>query len=113
MQKIFYPVIILMLASCAKDKTVSVEDQLCNDMDFATDVEPIFQNNCMPCHDASNAQNGVVLVGYQNIKNEAGNPRLVARLKGEIVPRMPFGGPYLSDSTIAVVEQWISCGFPE
>lgn len=113
MRKIIYPILVLFLASCAKDKTVSVEEQQCNDMDFATDIEPIFQNNCMPCHDASNAQSGVVLVGYQNIKQECSNPRLVQTLTGESQPRMPDGGPYLSDSTIDVVRQWISCGFPD
>lgn len=105
-----------VITSCSKDLA---EQPVCDTISFnngeagVNQIEGIFQGRCMPCHNAQNATNGVVLEGYDNIKNEASNPRLLQRIKGEITPRMPFGGPYLSTDTIQMIENWINCGFPQ
>lgn len=42
-----------------------------------------------------------------------GNPegsRIVRRIRGVDQPRMPFGGPYLSDAQIGLVAAWIAQG---
>lgn len=53
--------------------------------------------------------------GLQRIK--PGNPAdsyLIQKLEGRaaVGARMPFGGPYLDDATIAVIRQWIAAGAP-
>lgn len=105
-----------IISSCSKDLA---QQPVCDTISFNSgeaevfQIEGIFQTRCMPCHNAQNATNGVVLEGYDNIKNECSNPRLLQRIKGEISPRMPFGGPYLSNDTIQLIENWINCGFPK
>ena len=78
---------------------------------FAANVNPILQNNCTGCHNASNAQGGVNLVGYSAVKVYADNGKLygsIAHLSG--YKPMPQGAAKLSDCNIRVVQKWIQAG---
>lgn len=53
--------------------------------------------------------------GLQRIApGDPANSYLVQKLEGRaaVGARMPFGGPYLDDTTIAVIRQWIAAGAP-
>jgi len=99
---------------------------------FSEGVQPIFNNNCAfsGCHGNSGPQGGLVLAegkAYNNIVSvpssevsgynriEPGKPDssfLYLKIKSNPPSgaRMPYGGPYLSDSQISTIETWISDG---
>lgn len=99
---------------------------------YSQDVQPIFTNNCAfsGCHGSSGTQQNLVLeegVAYDNIVSvpsqemsqynriEPGKPdSSYLYLKINPSPpsgsRMPQGGPYLSDSQISTIENWVIDG---
>lgn len=97
---------------------------------FASIQANIFTPRCTGCHAGSGAPAGLrldeansyaLLVGVASAqvpslqRVNAGRPDdsyLVQKLEGRaaVGVRMPFGGPYLDDTTIAVVRQWIAAG---
>lgn len=104
-------------------------------LDYESDIQPIFTNNCTSrgCHVSGNEGNGLNLqvgnsyneiTGMNTTSNAplviAGNPdisKLIWKLEGVdnnganvFGSRMPFGGPFLSQTTIDKIRQWISDG---
>jgi len=91
---------------------------------FAEDVQPIFAARCVKCHSGESPPRGLRLDSYEHVLAGSdqrpvvipGDPeesRLVKRIKGIAVPRMPFDGPpFLSDEEIAIIEAWIAAGAP-
>ncbi|MCH7886697.1 MAG: T9SS type A sorting domain-containing protein [Candidatus Marinimicrobia bacterium] len=104
-------------------------------LDYETDIQPIFTNNCTSrgCHISGNTFGGLNLqvgtsygeiTGASTTNNAplviAGSPDtspLIWKLEGVtntggnvFGSRMPFGGPFLSEATIASIRQWISDG---
>ncbi len=91
------------------------------DVDFTTDVEPIFKAKCYACH-GEQQQQGQLRLDSRSVVMEAGpsGRRIVAHYPesssiyervaglGEGV-RMPMGGQ-LSDDEIAVIRSWIEQG---
>ena len=94
-------------------------------VDYATEIQPIFEANCTSCHGGSG---GVDLSSYASLMNSVGNDygsNVVvpgdpdaSGLVDKIEPnpdhgsRMPQGGT-LSDADIALIRQWISEGASE
>ena len=100
---------------------------------FASLQANVFTPRCTGCHAGAAAPQGLrldaansyaLLVGVAS--NEvpslkriaAGNPDqsyLVQKIEGRaaVGERMPFGGPYLDDATIAVIRAWVAAGAPE
>lgn len=86
------------------------------------DVEPIFQERCIICHNGPGAPKKLQLTSYELILKgsengpvvKPGNPidsELIKRLKGISLPRMPLTGPpYLSEEEIKLIEKWIAQG---
>ncbi len=90
----------------------------------------VFTPICSVCHaganapqglrlDAANSYNMLVGVASQEVSSllrvNPGNPGssyIIQKLEGTaaVGARMPFGGPYLSADTIAVIRQWITNG---
>ena len=100
-------------------------------LDYQTQIEPIFTNNCTSrrCHVSGNTGGGLNLqvgtsfdeiTGFATTMNAplviAGDPDispLIWKLEGGVNlfgSRMPFGGPFLSESTINSIRQWITEG---
>ena len=88
------------------------------------DVGALFEERCTICHSGDGApldlrldtlenalegsENGPVLV-----PGDPEGSELIKRLKGESQPRMPLTGPpFLDDSQITMVEEWIEAGMP-
>ena len=104
-------------------------------LDYQTQIEPIFTNNCTSrgCHVSGNTGGGLNLqvgTSFDEITGSAttNNAPLVIAENPDISPliwklegvdnngspvflsRTPFGGPFLSESTINSIRQWITEG---
>jgi hypothetical protein len=88
---------------------------------FAQNVLPIFQRyGCASCHGGSGglvvSSVASLLVGGDHgpaiVAGQADNSNLIKKLSASppFLTRMPQGGPYLPDSTIAVIRTWINQG---
>ncbi len=88
---------------------------------FATDVAPILQKNCLACHSSAAKMGGLVMEKFDLlmkggahgpviIPGKSGESRLVLMLEGKVQPRMPFGGSPLPDADIATIKAWIDAG---
>lgn len=87
-----------------------------------TDVAPILQQRCVMCHSGAAPAAGLRLDSLQALLEGsaggkvviAGAPQdseLLRRIRGESQPRMPMTGPpFLSDSEIEIIAQWIAGG---
>ncbi len=104
---------------------------------FDTTIQPIFTDNCMPCHDEPSPERDQDLSegnAYANIVNvesveaspmdriepfDPDNSYLLHKLRGTQASvggsgqRMPRGGPFLSAATINTIEDWVLAGAPE
>jgi hypothetical protein len=99
--------------------------------DFQSIQDNIFTPICVRCHSGAGAPEGLqldaghsyaLLVGVASTEapglarvqpNDPDSSYLVQKLEGSagiVGQRMPFGGPYLPQSTIDVVRQWITNG---
>jgi hypothetical protein len=99
--------------------------------DFKSIQDNIFTPLCVRCHSGASAPEGLqldeahsysLLVGVASAEQpsldrvKAGDPNssyLVMKLEGApgiVGVQMPFGGPYLPESTINIIRQWISDG---
>lgn len=99
---------------------------------FASIQANVFTPVCTGCHAGAAAPVGLrldagssyeLLVGVASgevgslQRVNPGNPDasyLIHKLEGSaaVGARMPFGGPYLDEATIAVIRQWIAAGAP-
>src|ERR1051325_11526409 len=90
---------------------------------FVSKVRPILAARCYSCHGPTVQQNGLrvdslasILKGSESGKivtpGKSATSRLVRRLRGDEFPRMPYGGPPLSDPEIQTIQQWIDAGAP-
>jgi mono/diheme cytochrome c family protein len=86
-------------------------------------VGAIFAANCTGCH-GNNGRAGLNLGTYATaVAGSRNGPVMIAanpdgsllmqRIRGQIPPRMPRGGPALPDDTIAWIAYWIQIGMPE
>ncbi len=88
---------------------------------YSRDVQPIFDARCISCHGDVGPEDGLSLTSYDGvmagsvagpvvIPGDPANSELVKRIKGITTPRMPFGGPPLSEEQIRTIETWIAQG---
>ena len=84
-------------------------------------IRPILQRQCQGCHQPASKQGELLLTSYEAFKGGgrsgpafvAGQPEkslVLAYLKGEKEPRMPFGGEPLSGEQIHLFQRWIAAG---
>jgi WD40 repeat protein len=89
--------------------------------DFATDVAPILQKNCLACHSSSMHKSGLVLERYADlmkggrhgpvvVPNDASSSRIIELLEGEASPQMPIDSDPLPKSDITKIKAWINAG---
>lgn len=102
---------------------------------FSKDIQPIFTNNCVICHQGTSGQGGLDLdpgAAYKNLVNAASSESSLMRVApnsadksyllnklngtqgqaGGSGAQMPYGAPPLSQSQIDLIQQWISAGAP-
>jgi formylglycine-generating enzyme required for sulfatase activity len=94
---------------------------LAQTIDFARDVAPILEEQCLACHSATKAAGGLALIGRQALidkkaivpnKPEASPLYILAALPSTTAGAMPPGGPLLSAGKLATLKDWIAQGAP-
>src|SRR5205809_8055806 len=90
--------------------------------DYATQVAPIFRKYCTGCHNAKDAEGGLVLESYDTllkggkrgaamVAKNAERSRLIAVLTGKAQPAMPpEGNEPPKPEEIALIKAWIEAG---
>src|SRR5262249_33345116 len=88
-------------------------------IDFAKEIKPILDKNCLSCHKSTNAKSGLALEtlesalegGRRNgpavIPKRGSESPLNLYLQGKKKPQMPFGSAPLSEAQIALLQKWI------
>lgn len=112
--------IILSLLACTKtsEEKLLLEAELsrlcsADSIKFATDVVPIINSNCMPCHNNDRQEGGITLVTYDDIAAMADNGSLMGTIKHESgYSPMPANSPKINDCYIRALETWITNGKP-
>jgi mono/diheme cytochrome c family protein len=86
---------------------------------FEKEIKPIFEQHCTRCHNPKNDKSGLSLETIESITlggaklgpavkfGKSEESPLILYLRGKKLPRMPFGGPPLSDAQIGLVAKWI------
>ena len=85
---------------------------------FATDILPIFENNCLKCHGGDKTEKGLdlktyasAMLGSQNgvviVAGNAGSSKLFMSVASG---KMPKRGPKLTQQEIELIMQWINSG---
>ena len=110
-------VLVLVLLGCT-----TAPSDVPVDPSYATDVQPIFNANCITCHGTSSPSGGYSLTSYagatgngsDSIPNvtagSADSSKLYRKVKGIETPQMPFGQPALDTVKIATIRNWINRG---
>jgi WD40 repeat protein len=90
---------------------------------FASQVAPILQKNCLACHSSTAKMGGLIMESYASlmkggahgpeiVPGKADESRLIQMLQGKIQPRMPFNSDPLPAAQIAGIAAWINAGAP-
>jgi len=90
-------------------------------VDFASQIKPIIEANCLECHSADKRKGGLSLAAYTDVLDggrsgavvrpgRAADSLLLARVRGEVGEQMPLDALPLSDAEIATFRQWIDQG---
>jgi hypothetical protein len=84
---------------------------------YATDIKPLFNTRDLNCM----KRKGVKLDDYGWMSDPEGNDDYPDHANGRMVfdyvrpdgqvPRMPMGGPYWTDATLTLYQQWMDGGF--
>jgi WD40 repeat protein len=88
--------------------------------DFARDVLPVFESNCLRCHSAAAQKGDLILDTHEDViaggrhgasivAGDAQKSPLVAMMEGRVEPRMPPKS-VMRPEDIAVVRAWIDAG---
>ncbi len=128
MKKIHLSLIVLVsiiFFNCSKDKGPVDDNQQAENVSFANDVQPIFDQNCTSCHPSSgnldltsaNSYSQLVNVdasgfsGKRVVPGDADHSVLFKKIDGSGAygSNMPLGGS-LSATQIATIKQWIDEG---
>jgi mono/diheme cytochrome c family protein len=87
--------------------------------DFAADIAPILQKNCVACHTGAAAQGKLALDSLEAVQrggasgvalvagNSSASPLYQRLVTEDRTLRMPLGGKALPAETIAVIKEWI------
>jgi mono/diheme cytochrome c family protein len=90
-------------------------------VDYERQVQPVFAEKCLGCHNQEKRSGGLALVTYADALNggrggatirpgSSAQSLIIQRITGEIQPRMPLGGAPLSADQIATIRAWIDGG---
>jgi hypothetical protein len=127
---------VLLASACGSgSKTTTPATSTTSGVSYSRDVQPIFNNYCVVCHQGA-GQAGLTLepnVSYSKLvgvhstesaselRVKVGSPDqsyLLAKLNGTQVQaggsgaQMPYGAAPLSSAQIGLIQQWIAAGAP-
>src|SRR5205085_11813610 len=90
-------------------------------VDYNRQVHAILAAKCIVCHSQEKRSGGLSLATYQDVLNggrsgaalrpgNGASSLILQRIMGAPEPRMPVGGPALSESEISTIRAWIDQG---
>jgi hypothetical protein len=79
---------------------------------FTETIFPIFQANCVGCHNDQGAAGEIKLSTHAGIVSAASSGRLIPAIDHSGPFKMPFGKAKLDDCTIDKIKSWINSGMP-
>ncbi len=90
--------------------------------DFARDVVPILESNCLRCHNSAKVEGGLLLESHEDLMRggDSGSPLvagrpdespLILQIEGRAKPKMPPKKDLQPDE-IAVLRAWVAAGAP-
>lgn len=112
---IIFSALLVFVFSCSKQnkEDLDFEASLCSvdTISFQLHISVVLKNNCMPCHNASTAQGGVILDNYADVAPLANSGDLlgVTRRDPGYTP-MPTNTGKISECSIAAIEKWVNQG---
>jgi hypothetical protein len=104
------------VASCSNDSTSDLTIPPPIVVKYSTDVRPIIQGNCIPCHTDPPVNGAPMrLTLYDDVKYAITNRGLLDRIsRPQGAPgMMPNGGTRLPQSSIDLINKWKTDGFLE
>lgn len=101
--------LVTVFQFCSSSKKAATES---TKLSYTRNVQPVIQANCSPCHIPPQGR-AKSLNSYEAARTNA--DEIITRIKRSPGEKgfMPMRHPKLSDSTIAVFENWKSAGFAE
>lgn len=96
--------------------TGAIIDAVPDVVDFARDIQPIIEQNCVFCHADGESEGGLSMASRATLLSHASAivpgdsdaSLLIAKVKGEAEgKRMPPTGPGLTEDEIAILSRWI------
>ncbi len=111
----FFIGMVLFLYNCTTNTIDegSIEDlpPIVETITYDDDVAPIITTNCVGCHSGPNANAGLQLTSYANVRAAAEQGNLVNRINNGANPMPPTG--ILPPETRQIIDQWIADGYLE
>ena len=114
---------VVCAVACGQFDLPTQADESPAKIDFARDIQPLFEKHCYACHGAKKQEAGLRLdqraaalqggdLGHDIVPGKSGESLLWAALAGttEEVARMPAKGEPLSAAEIQLVKDWIDQG---
>ncbi len=106
-----------VLSSCYYDNEEDLYPNTGNcvtdNMSYATDITPLIQASCLPCHNTATNSGNVILDNYNDTKTYALNGQLLGVINHTSgYSPMPKGGDKMPECTIAKINSWIQAGAP-
>ncbi len=81
-------------------------------LSFSADIQPIFNSNCVTCHDDPPTRNAPMpLVTLEEVREAIENRNLLGRINSVTRPMPPEGR--MPSATRERIESWINQGTPE
>lgn len=121
---LFIPLFLMSLIAqgapaAAQDQPAQTEQS--GKVSYFRQIRPVLQRQCQGCHQPASKQADLLLTSYEGFKAGgktgpafvAGEPAkslVIAYLKGDRQPRMPFGGEPLAAEQIDLFQRWIAEG---
>lgn len=99
-----------------------IDPKAAQEVSYKRDIKPLFERFCVDCHGNDSPKGGISLTSVASMKLSGrksgpgivpGNPdesSIVRYVRGEFLPRMPKGGPALSENDLHVIRCWIFAG---
>lgn len=103
------------ILSCTKESEEDILQDFiyCADsnVSYANNIQPILNQDCVPCHSGSNPPAGYLLTNYTDVNDLATSGLLMDVINhASGVKPMPDGKPKLNACKIATIQKWIDEG---
>jgi hypothetical protein len=108
----------VFLYSCEFKNEEGLEKVQCDTLNITyAKVKPIFDVNCVRCHNAQTNYYGILLDSYENAKKAAETGLVVPAVNHIPAPGiaafMPFQLPKLEDCDLKKITIWVNSGTPQ